>query len=249
MNDETPRMRMFAGPNGSGKSVLKSYLPEPLLGVYLNPDEIEAGVNTRGYLDFRDFGLASLTAAEVLPNFIGSDFLSREGFGGQAARLTFANGRLDFPPGVMNAYFASVAADMIRQALVARKATFTFETVMSHPGKVSLLQQAQAEGYRTYLYYVATEDPAINISRVANRVALGGHAVPEGKIVERYHRSLGLLMEAIRHSHRAYIFDNSTDNADGKHTWLAEITEGRKLELKTDRIPSWFKRAVMDPIT
>ena len=33
---------MFAGPNGSGKSVLKSYLPEPLLGVYLNADEIEA---------------------------------------------------------------------------------------------------------------------------------------------------------------------------------------------------------------
>ena len=37
-------MRVFAGPNGSGKSVLKSYLPEPLLGVYLNPDEIEAEV-------------------------------------------------------------------------------------------------------------------------------------------------------------------------------------------------------------
>lgn len=43
MIPETPRLRMFAGPNGSGKSVLKSYLPEPLLGVYLNADEIEAG--------------------------------------------------------------------------------------------------------------------------------------------------------------------------------------------------------------
>ena len=32
---------MFGGPNGSGKSSLKSYLPEPLLGIYLNPDEIE----------------------------------------------------------------------------------------------------------------------------------------------------------------------------------------------------------------
>jgi predicted ABC-type ATPase len=44
----TPRMRVFAGPNGSGKSVLKSYLPEPLLGVYLNPDEIEAEVKEQG---------------------------------------------------------------------------------------------------------------------------------------------------------------------------------------------------------
>jgi predicted ABC-type ATPase len=32
---------MFAGPNGSGKSTLKSYLPLALLGVYLNPDEME----------------------------------------------------------------------------------------------------------------------------------------------------------------------------------------------------------------
>lgn len=39
---------MFAGPNGSGKSTLKSYLPGNLLGVYLNPDEIEQEVRTRG---------------------------------------------------------------------------------------------------------------------------------------------------------------------------------------------------------
>lgn len=241
-------MRMFAGPNGSGKSVLKSYLPQPLLGIYLNPDEIEASVNARGHLDLRDFGLDSLTAAEVLPRFTTSEFLLRAGYSAQASCLTLENGHLVFPPGAMNSYFASVTADMMRKELLKRKATFTFETVMSHPGKVALLQQAQDAGYRTYLYFVATEDPAINVSRVANRVALGGHPVPEDKIVERYHRSLGLLMEAIRHSHRAYIFDNSTDNADGKHTWVAEITGGRTLELKTDRIPGWFKRSVLDRI-
>jgi hypothetical protein len=37
-----PRLRMVAGPNGSGKSTIKSVLPSELLGVYLNPDEIEA---------------------------------------------------------------------------------------------------------------------------------------------------------------------------------------------------------------
>lgn len=103
-------------------------------------------------------------------------------------------------------------------------------------------------GYRTYLYYVATDDPEINVSRVRNRVTLGGHAVPEDRIVKRYHRSLALLLDAIRHSNRAYIFDNSTDNADRRHTWLAEITDSRTLELKTDRIPAWFKRAVLDRI-
>lgn len=119
---------------------------------------------------------------------------------------------------------------------------------MSHPGKVDLLAEAQGAGYRTYLYYVATDDPEINISRVHNRVALGGHSVPDDKVVSRYHRSLDLLMEAIRRSNRAYVFDNSTDNADGRHTWLAEIIDGRALELKTDSVPAWFRRAVLDKV-
>jgi hypothetical protein len=57
-----------------------------------------------------------------------------------------------------------------------------------------------------------------------------------------------LLIDAIRHTNRAYIFDNSTDNADRTHTWLAEITDGRFLEMKADRIPGWFKRAVLDKV-
>ena len=108
---------------------------------------------------------------------------------------------------------------------------------MSHPGKVDLLKQAQAAGYRTYLYFVATDDPAINISRVRNRVKLGGHAVPEDRIEKRYHRSLDLLMKAIRHTNRAYIFDNSGDNAAGRHTWLAEITEGKNWRQKLIKYP------------
>jgi predicted ABC-type ATPase len=119
---------------------------------------------------------------------------------------------------------------------------------MSHPGKVELLATAQAMGYRTYLYFVATDDPSINVSRVRNRVLLGGHPVPEDKIVARYGRSLELLKEAIRHTHRAYIFDNSGDSTDRKHTWLAEITDGRLLELKTERIPAWFRHAVLDQV-
>jgi len=64
---------------------------------------------------------------------------------------------------------------------------------------VELLAQAQRVGYRTYLYFIATDDPEINISRVRNSVKLGGHSVPEDRIAPRYGRSLDLLMEAIRH--------------------------------------------------
>lgn len=153
--------------------------------------------------------------------------------------LHFNDGKLSFFNVEVNAYFASVAADFIRHKLMECSKSFTFETVMSFSDKIELLRKAQSRGYRTYLYYVATEDPSINISRVRYRVKMGGHSVPENKIVSRYQRSLDLLIEAIQFTNRAYIFDNSNE-----YIWLAEITNGHLLEMKTDEVPSWFKKAL-----
>ena len=49
-----PRLRMFAGPNGSGKSTIKSVIRQELLGIYINPDEIEAHIKKNDFLDFGD---------------------------------------------------------------------------------------------------------------------------------------------------------------------------------------------------
>jgi predicted ABC-type ATPase len=139
-----------------------------------------------------------------------------------------------------------VAADFLRRKLLEKRVSFSFETVMSSPDKVALLKQAQALGYRTYLYYIATEDPAINVARVKARVNLGGHDVPEDKIVSRYARSLNLLMEAVKHTNRAYLFDNSRQATD--RLWGAEITDARELELKCDPMPRWFQKTVWEKI-
>ena len=82
-----------------------------------------------------------------------------------------------------------MAADFIRQKLLEARVSFTFETVMSVPDKVAFLRKAQQFGYRTYLYYVATEDPDINISRVRYRVKMGGHPVPEDNDVATLNRT------------------------------------------------------------
>lgn len=50
-----PRLRMFAGPNVSGKSTIKSIIRKELLGVYINPDEIEADIKQFDSLDFSKF--------------------------------------------------------------------------------------------------------------------------------------------------------------------------------------------------
>ena len=106
------------------------------------------------------------------------------------------------------------------------------------------MRRALEVGYRRYLYYVATEDPLINVSRVRFRVQSGGHDVPEMKIISRYHRSLELLFEAIQSSSRAYVFDNSSRQP----IWIAEVTEGSVLEMRSELMPGWFKSAVWDKL-
>lgn len=144
-------MRMFAGPNGSGKSTLKPLLPLELLGVYLNPDEIEDEIRERGFLD-TGAKCITTTADEVLAFFKNSSFLQSVGLSSAVSGLRFADGRLLFQGLEVNSYFASVAADFLRQKLLQKNASFTFETVMSSPDKVALLEKAQGLGYRTYLY-------------------------------------------------------------------------------------------------
>lgn len=242
MNFSVPRLRMFAGPNGSGKSTINALIRPELLGIYINPDEIEKAIRDRGdFLDLASYSI-NTSADEILTFFQQSTLLESADLLDVASELRFNDDKLSFFAVTVNAYFASVAADFIRQKLLQARTSFTFETVMSAPDKVALLQKAQQLGYRTYLYYVATEDPEINISRVRHRVKMGGHPVPEDKIVSRYFRSLDLLREAIRYTNRAYIFDNSGQ----QQVFVAEITDGHSLELKTEKIPNWFKHMVLD---
>lgn len=129
-------------------------------------------------MDLSSYGVAGVDGS-VLPFFTGSAFLKSAQLAEAAERLTHQNGRLDFSQVDVNSYFASVAADLICQTLLQTGTSFTVETVMSHLSKVELLADAQRRGFRTYMYFTAADDPAINISRVRNRVGLDGHPVPD----------------------------------------------------------------------
>ncbi len=241
MNAPVPRLRMFAGPNGSGKSTIKDVLPPQWLGVYINADEIEKTVRANGCLNLAAFEVK--TDNQELQAFLqASGLLKKAGLLAQASQLSLVDGSVAFGPVAVNSYWASVLADFIRHKLLALKVSFTFETVMSSPDKVAFLQKAQQAGYRTYLYFVATEDADINVSRVKYRVQVGGHPVAEDKIRSRYVRSLELLPQAVVHADRAYIFDNSGT----ERVWVAEVTDGLEIEMKTDEMPAWFKVALWD---
>ena len=194
-------------------------------------------------MDFGEFNV-DCSNDSLRQHFHNSALAIRAGIVDLFDHLTVNGEFLSIPKQAANSYLASILADFIRQQLVKRRLSFTFETVMSSADKVDLLAKARIEGFRTYLYYIATDDPAINVWRVKRRVELGGHNVPTDKIISRYHRSLALLLEAIRNSDRAYLFDNSGIEQYS----IAEITSGRVLQMRSDTLPNWFKQAIWDKL-
>lgn len=97
---------------------------------------------------------------------------------------------------------------MRRQSLKAGS-DFSFETVISHESTVDFLKLANQKEYRTYLYFVATNDPTINYERIKTRVIKGGHNVSEIKITERYKRSIALLEQGLKYAYRCFVFNNT----------------------------------------
>ena len=232
---------MFAGPNGSGKSTLNTIISKELLGVYINPDEIEKEIKQFDFLDLSNYGIVA-NESEVLSFFNTHPLLQKDEICDEIYLLTFSDNKIDFFNSIVNSYYASVCADFIRHQLLKAKISFTFETVMSSRDKVEFLKKAQESGYRTYLYFIATKDSIINISRVQNRVKKGGHAVPKEKIVSRYYRSLELLSEAVKYSNRAYIFDNSSQ----ERLWIAQIDNAKEFVFKSEIVPVWVDKYLLD---
>lgn len=132
---------------------------------------------------------------------------------------------LDGPAGEERSRAAQAEAERRRQDCLVRRVDFTFETVMSHASKIALMAQAQLAGYAVVLYFVALENATLNVERVRQRVALGGHPVPEDRIVARYGRCLELLPAALPHCDRAVLFDNSYRATEGGRVVMRPFCE------------------------
>lgn len=233
-------MRVIAGPNGSGKSTILNELDQAWVGVYVNADDLQRALEA-GPIDLHQYTIESQSTllTTLQDSMRSSPLLQKAALTDVADRIALHGTMLAIPADCMNAYVAAALADFLRRALLAIGESFTFETVMSSPDKVDFMHEARAAGYRTYLYFVATADPAINIERVQLRVAQGGHDVPVDRIRDRYVRSIDLLAGACAAANRAYVFDNSGE----QHRLIAEITDGEEMALRSDDVPPWFAQS------
>ena len=133
----------------------------------------------------------------------------------------------------------------LRQDWIRDELSFSYESVMSHESHIETVRNAMNQGYKAYLYYVCTSEVNLNMSRVQQRVAEGGHNVPEDKIISRFNRSLSNLREMLEVCYRAYFFDNSKDM-----TFIAEVTPDKHLDIVADAFqqtqPHWFSENVLE---
>ena len=117
---------------------------------------------------------------------------------------------------------SAVVAEATREYLLKNKKDFTFETVLSTPRNIDLMERAKVAGYQVVCIYILTKNPEINISRVRNRVKNGGHDVPDEKIRERFIRALRLFPKLFAICDELYVFDNSIDTPAGSGNLIAE---------------------------
>jgi len=80
------------------------------------------------------------------------------------------------------------------EANVTARRSFAFETTLSGRGYLRLIRRLRSAGWRVELIYLALPALELSILRVAERVAHGGHNVPEAVLRRRFPRSLQLLL-------------------------------------------------------
>lgn len=252
----TLRLRIFAGPNGSGKSTVinsvrqyKTSSGKLDFGIYINADDIVVQLknNTFTFSKFEikanetDFINTALQSGLIDKKFSKNVFLSCFKFSEQKLILHQVNVTTKTGKGIVEK-LGQIIADYLRKKLLQEKKRFSFETVFSHTSKLDIMKQAKENGYKVYLYFVSTNSPEINKSRVELRVKKGGHDVDPDKIEGRYYRSLDLLYEAAQTCYQVFFVDNSGEDKEPNLFTNFKVVDGKKQwkKIKANDAPDWF---------
>lgn len=142
--------------------------------------------------------------------------------------------------GDWNSHEAVISAanysEKLREECLANNESLIFETVLSADDKIDFIKRAKERNYFIRIFFVSTNSPEINSSRVAKRVMEGGHDVPINKIISRYSKSIMNCSLVSQIVDRAYIYDNSYEFKDPK--LMFKVVDGKETK-KYNEIENW----------
>lgn len=133
---------------------------------------------------------------------------------------------------------AAKLSEKIRENCLEENKSLIFETVLSAQDKIDYIKRAKDKGYFIRLFFVGTDSPEINSSRIARRVMEGGHDVPINKIISRYSKSISNCCMVTSFVDRTYIYDNSIEYEDAKI--LFKVVNGKTSKIYT-HVNEWAK--------
>jgi len=142
-----------------------------------------------------------------------------------------------------HSYDAAKLAEQMRKNLLLTGTSFCFETVYSHPSKIDFVAQAKALGYEVIMVMIHLQSAELNQARVAERVAEGGHSVPDEKVVSRIPRTLKHVKTSIPLCDRVRVYDNSLE--DAPFTPVFSVVNGTA-ERHRDPLPNWAEELLSD---
>ena len=99
---------------------------------------------------------------------------------------------------------------------------------------------ARREDYRIILHFVSVDSPEQALDRIRNRVALGGHDVPEADVRRRFVRSHANLPAAVLRADITLLYDNT--DPDRPHREVAILRE--KTPWIAEAVPDWAAAAL-----
>lgn len=100
-------------------------------------------------------------------------------------------------------------------AAVAQRHSFAFETTLGGRSVPARLRAA-SRTHDVLVWFCGLESPELHLARVRQRVAAGGHDIPEAKIRERWHSAIANLIALLPDLAEVRVFDNSASVAPGQ---------------------------------
>lgn len=137
---------------------------------------------------------------------------------------------------------AAKYCEELREKCLLEKQSFVFETVFSSVDKIEFIHRAKCAGFFIRLFFIATNHPSINASRIAKRVMEGGHDVPITKIISRYYKSISNCRTVAELVDRLYVYDNSIEDTNAEA--LFRLTNGRLAKQYKENLPLWAKSII-----
>lgn len=140
-----------------------------------------------------------------------------------------AQGIGDWRDEIVQLKSARIAIGKINECITNR-ISFNQETTLSGTGIIRTMQKAKDNGFTIKMYYVFVDSIDTAKQRVRDRVANGGHGIPEELIETRYFKSFEILKKAIIICDSVAIYNNEVmfknvaDIKNGKIEYIDEET-------------------------